>query len=38
VQIEEYRLPQQLASGNYLVRVVADNQTSPIVQQLVIQQ
>jgi hypothetical protein len=38
VQIEEYRLPQQLASGNYLVRVVADNQTTPIVQQLVIQQ
>jgi hypothetical protein len=38
VQVEEYRLPQQLASGNYLVRVVAENQATPIVQQLVIQQ
>ncbi len=38
VQVEEFRLPQQLASGNYLVRVVNDNLAMPIVQQLVIQQ
>jgi hypothetical protein len=38
VQIEEFRLPQQLAAGNYLVRVVNEATDKPIVQQLVIQQ
>ncbi|MDQ3278558.1 MAG: T9SS type A sorting domain-containing protein [Bacteroidota bacterium] len=38
VQVEEFRLPQQLAAGNYLVRVVNEATKAPIVQQVVIQQ
>lgn len=38
VQVEEFRLPQQLASGNYLVRVLNERNSEPVVQQLVIQQ
>ncbi|HEV7330686.1 MAG TPA: T9SS type A sorting domain-containing protein [Flavisolibacter sp.] len=38
VQVEEFRLPQQLAAGNYLVRVVNEATKAPIVHQVVIQQ
>jgi hypothetical protein len=38
VQVEEFRLPQQLAAGNYLVRVVNENTKAPIVHQVVVQQ
>ncbi|HZH36650.1 MAG TPA: hypothetical protein VEX65_05210 [Flavisolibacter sp.] len=38
VQVEEFRLPQQLAAGNYLVRVVNENSKAPVVHQLVVQQ
>ena len=38
VQVEEFRLPQQLAAGNYLVRVVNQSTNAPIVHQLAVQQ
>lgn len=38
VQVEEFRLPQQLAAGNYLVRVVNESNSAPAVYQLVVQQ
>lgn len=38
IQVEEFRLPQQLAAGNYLVRVVNQSTNAPIVHQLVVQQ
>ena len=38
VQVEEFRLPQQLAAGNYLVRVVNEATQAPMVHQVVIQQ
>lgn len=38
VQVEEFRLPQQLAAGNYLVRVVNEKTKAPIVHPVVVQQ
>lgn len=38
VQVEEFTLPQQLAAGNYLVRVVSEKSSTPVVQQVVVQQ
>ena len=38
VQVEEFRLPQKIAAGNYLVRVVNDATNTSVVSQLVIQQ
>lgn len=38
VQVEEFRLPQQLAAGNYLVRVVNKKTKAPMVHQVVVQQ
>jgi hypothetical protein len=38
VQVEEFRLPQKLAAGNYLVRVVNEASNVSIVNQLVVQQ
>ena len=38
VQVEEFRLPGQLAAGNYLVRVVNEKNNAPIVHQVAIQQ
>jgi hypothetical protein len=38
VQVEEFRLPQKLAAGNYLVRVLNEGTNRQVVQQLVVQQ
>lgn len=38
LQVEEFRLPQKLAAGNYLVRVMNENTNSQVVHQLVVQQ
>jgi hypothetical protein len=38
VQVEEFRLPQQIAAGNYLVRVVNEATKSVATNQLVVQQ
>jgi hypothetical protein len=37
-QVEEFRLPQKIAAGNYVVRVVNDVTNTSVVNQLVIQQ